>query len=91
VSANRADFQLKITFPGQILETDGDAEGSTVTWTFKPDEKGEIRAVTSYVDPHGPSLVLWATLLAVLVVAAAGAIVWLAHQERNPPVVRIRR
>ncbi|MGE3287960.1 MAG: DUF3153 domain-containing protein [Pseudonocardia sp.] len=91
VSANRADFQLKITFPGQVLETDGDAEGTTVTWTFEPDQKGEIRAVASYVDPHGPSLLLWTTLLTLLVAAAAGGVVWLARQDRNPPVVRARR
>lgn len=90
VSANRADFQLKITFPGQILETNGDAEGSTVTWTFEPDEKGEIRAVANYLDPHGPSLAFWTVLMIVLVAGAAGAVVWLAHKDRNPPLVRGR-
>lgn len=88
VSADRADFQLKITFPGQILETNGDTEAGTVTWTFEPDQKGEIRAVASYVDPNGPSTLLWTALLTVLVAGTAAGVVWLAREDRNPPVAR---
>lgn len=88
VSANRADFQLKITFPGAVLETNGTTEANTVTWVFKPDEKGEIRAVASFADPHGPSTLLWSLLLAALVAAAGCVVVWLARQDRNPPVSR---
>jgi hypothetical protein len=88
VSANRADFQLKITFPGDILETNGETEGSTVTWTFEPGQKGEIRSVASFVDPDGPSNLLWTGVLTLLVTAAAGAVVWLARHDRNAPASR---
>lgn len=91
VSANRADFQLKITFPGEILETNGDVESGTVTWVFEPGEKGEIRAVAGFADPDGPSTVTWTLLLTALVGGAAGAVVWLARQDRNPPPARAYR
>lgn len=90
VSANRAEFQLKITFPGDILETDGETEGSTVTWTLEPGQKGEIRAVVSFVDPDGPSALLWTGVLSLLVAAAAGAVVWLARHDHSVPAGRRR-
>jgi hypothetical protein len=90
VSANRADFQLKMTFPGEILETNGDTEAGTVTWMFEPGEKGEIRAVASYLDPDGPSTLLWSLALTALVGAAAGGVVLLARRDRNPPIRRHR-
>lgn len=91
VSADRADFQLKITFPGEIIESDGEVEAGTVTWVFAPGEKGEIRAVAGFSDPDGPSPLLW-TLLVVLVVSGATATVsYLARQDRNPPVDRALR
>jgi len=91
VSADRADFQLKITFPGELIETNGDAEAGTVTWVLEPGEKGEIRAEAGFVDPDGPSALLWTLLLTTLVAAVAGAVVWLARQDRNPPVDRSPR
>lgn len=91
VSANRADFQLKITFPGEVLEADGETDGATVTWTFEPGQKGDIRAVASFVDPDGPSTLLWTGVLACLVTAAAGAAVWLARRDRNVPAGRGRQ
>lgn len=91
VSADRADFQLKITFPGELLETNGDAETGTVTWVFEPGRKGEVRAVAGFADPDGPSTLLWTLLLSTVVAAVAGAVVWLAHQDRNPPVDRSLR
>lgn len=91
VSADRADFQLKITFPGEILETNGDAEAGTVTWVFEPGEKGEVRAVAGFVDPDGPSALLWTLLLTTVVAGVAAAVVWLASRDRNPPVDRSLR
>lgn len=91
VSADQADFQLKITFPGEVLETNGTTEGRTVTWVFQPGEKGEARAVAGFADPNGPSAPLWTLLLAALVAAVCAAVVWLARRDRNPPVERSRR
>lgn len=91
ISADRADFQLKVTFPGEVLETNGETESGTVTWVFEPGEKGEVQAVAGYVDPDGPSALLWTLGLTAVVAGVAGAVVWLARRDRNPPVTRTQR
>ena len=48
VSVDRADFQLKISFPGDVLDTDGDDDAGTVSWNFT-----RARSVTS--TPSSPT------------------------------------
>ncbi len=91
VSADRADFQLKITFPGEVLDSDGEVAAGTVTWTFEPGETGEVRAVARFVDPDGPAAPAWTLALTAAVGAVVGAVVWLARRDRNPPADRSRR
>jgi hypothetical protein len=86
VSVDRADFQLKMNFPGQVLESNGDAGSSEVSWTFTPGEVGDFSAVVAYPDPQAPSPVNWTLGLAGVVALAAAAVVLLAHRTRNPPV-----
>jgi hypothetical protein len=86
VSVDKADFQLKIGFPGQVLASNGDADPSTVSWTFTPGQVGDINAVVSYDDPNAPSAVNWTLLLGIVVALAAAAVVFLARRTRNPPV-----
>jgi hypothetical protein len=88
VPVDRADFQLKIGFPGQVLESNGDGDSSEVSWTFTPGEVGDFSAVAAYPDPGAPSPVNWTLGLAGIVALAAGAVVLLARRERNPPVDR---
>jgi hypothetical protein len=86
VSVDRADFQLKIGFPGQVLESNGDADSSEVSWTFTPGEVGDINAVVAFDDPNAPSAINWTLGLGALVAAAAAAVVLLARRTRNGPV-----
>jgi hypothetical protein len=86
VPVDRADFQLKISFPGEVVQTNGDADSGTVSWAFDAGEVGDISAVVAFDDPQAPSAVSWTLLLAGLVALAAGAVVLLAHRTRNPPV-----
>jgi hypothetical protein len=86
VSVDRADFQLKISFPGEVLDTNGEDDSGTVSWTFTPGEVGEFNAVVGYNDPNAPSPLNWTILLAVLVaIASLGTVVY-ARATRNPPV-----
>lgn len=91
VSVDRADFQLKISFPGEVLETDGENDGDTVSWTFTPGEVSDFNAVVAADDPNAPSPVNWTIGLGLLVAAAAAGTVWYARQTRNPPVDPARR
>ena len=86
VSVDRADFQLKIGFPGTVLESNGDGDSSEVSWTFTPGEVGDVTAVVAFADPNAPSAVNWTLGLGALVALAAGAVVLLARRTRNPPV-----
>ena len=88
VPVDRADFQLKVSFPGEVLDTNGDSEAGTVSWTFTPGEVGDVNAVVAYDDPQAPSATAWTAGLAVIVLGAVAAVVVLARRTRNPPVRR---
>ena len=84
--ADRADFQLKISFPGQVVDTDGDADAGTVSWVFEPGEVGDVEAVVAFDDPQAPSPLNWTLGLAGVIALVSGAVVLLARRTRNPPV-----
>lgn len=86
VPVDRSDFQLKISFPGEVMETNGEADGGTVSWSFSPGEVSQINASVASADPNAPSTVGWTLLLGLLVAVAAAAAVVLARRNRNPPV-----
>ena len=84
VPVDKADFQLKITTGGEVLETNGDADAGTASWSFEPGKVGDVSAVIAADDPNAPSPANWAVLMVVLVVAASVAVVVLARRNRNP-------
>lgn len=87
---DRSDVRLKISFPGEVMETDGEgeADGGTVTWSFAPGEVSQLSASVVSTDPNAPSVLGWTLLLSGLVVVAAGATVLLARRDRNPAIRR---
>ncbi|MFC4943470.1 LppM family (lipo)protein [Pseudonocardia sp. GCM10023141] len=88
VSVDKADFQLKISFPGTVVQTNGEVDGTTISWTFTPGEVGTVDATVAYADPNAPSPLNWTLGLAGVVVLAAAVVVLLARRTRNPPVAR---
>jgi hypothetical protein len=86
VSVDKADFQLKMSFPGRVVEANGESELGTVSWTFTPGEVGDINATVAYADPGAPSVLNWAIGLGVVVALAAAVVVVAARRTRNPPV-----
>ncbi|GAA2553642.1 LppM family (lipo)protein [Pseudonocardia hydrocarbonoxydans] len=88
VDVDRADFQLKIAFPGQVLDANGEADSGEVSWVFDAGEVGDIEAVVAFDDPDAPSPVNWSIGLFVVVALAAAAVVLLARRTRNPPLRR---
>lgn len=85
VSVDRADFQLKISFPGQVIDTNGVLDaGSTVSWTFTPGEVGDINAAVAAADPNAPSVTNWTLGLGALVALTCAGVVLLARRTRNP-------
>jgi hypothetical protein len=86
VPVDRADFQLKITTPGEVLESNGDAEAGTASWTFEAGEVGDISAVIAVDDPNAPSPASWTLLMSMLLALVIAGVVLLARRTRNPPV-----
>jgi hypothetical protein len=86
VPVDRADFQLKITTPGEVLETNGDADAGTASWTFDAGKVGDISAVVAVDDPNAPSPLNWTLLMASLIALVIAGVAVLAHRTRNPPV-----
>jgi hypothetical protein len=91
VSAESADVQLKMAFPGTVRQTDGTVSQGVVGWTFAPGEVGEVNAVAEYPDPNAPSWVSWALLLTLVVLVAAGVVFALAAATRPRVDRRARR
>jgi hypothetical protein len=86
VPVDRADVQLKVAFPGDLVSTDGTSTAGTVSWVFTPGQVSQFNAVLSSPDPSTPSVGRWTLLVAAVVAAAAVAVVLLAKAHRNPPV-----
>jgi hypothetical protein len=86
VPVDKADFQLKISYPGELTDSNGDADSSTVSWTFTPGQVDDVSAVVAFDDPNAPSALNWTLGLTGLVLLTAGSVVLLARRNRNPPV-----
>ena len=69
-----------------MLDTNGDAEAGTASWTFDAGKVGDVNAVISVADPNAPSPVSWTLFTATLVALACAAVVLFARRTRNPPV-----
>lgn len=88
---DRADVQLKVAFPGDVVSADGKMDGNAVAWGFTPGQVSEFSAVIGAPDPAAPSVASWALLIAAIVAAAALSAIMLAKAHRNPPVYRTGR
>ncbi|WP_300010790.1 DUF3153 domain-containing protein, partial [Pseudonocardia sp.] len=85
VDTDLADFQLKVSFPGQVLDTNGDADSGTVSWSFDAGRVGDIEAVVAIDDPNAPSPVNWTLGLAAVVAGGGGGGVVFGPPPTNPP------
>jgi hypothetical protein len=79
------NFQARITltFPGDVVSTNGRQDGRSVTWEVSPDRPTRIDAVAQ-LSTTGPAWLMWAVAggggLVVLVLV--GTLVWLARRRR---------
>jgi len=86
ISVDKADFQLKMSFPGRVVDSNGETDSGTVSWTFTPGEVGDISATAAYADPNAPSALNWTIGLGGIVALAGLLVVVAARRARNPPV-----
>jgi hypothetical protein len=78
------DFLLAITFPGAVLEHNGELEDRTVTWDLDDlEDESEGLFAQSRIGGGFPWAIVGGVLLALLV---AGAVVWRIRDARPRPV-----
>ena len=80
----RADVQIRISFPGSVTGTNGDLEDETVSWIVQPGKVTELSATARYTEPGTRSWSQWALLVGALTVTVAliiGLLAYVAHRR----------
>jgi hypothetical protein len=78
------EFQISITFPGEVKSATGDIDGNTVTWAPTFGENTRVEAVASAI-PSSSSPLLMIVLIAVAVLVLGGAVFFLTHRKTPAP------
>jgi hypothetical protein len=74
------DISLSITFPGEVVEHNGELDGNTVTWVPTPGEVLEINA-RAKDSSDGPPVWLWVVIAAVVLAALVGLLFFLSRNR----------
>jgi hypothetical protein len=77
------DLSISITFPGEVVEHNGELSGNTVTWTPTIGEVNEIRAVASESGSSGASTALLIGIGIAVLVLLAGLAFFLSRRNRG--------
>jgi hypothetical protein len=86
------DVTISITFPGRVTETNGEVDGTTVTWRAEPGERTHLSAVAALASPAEPAEIpSWLIGLVVLVVIGIVGIIVADRGPQPPPWRRDRR
>ncbi|ACU35355.1 DUF3153 domain-containing protein [Actinosynnema pretiosum subsp. pretiosum] len=79
VPAERADIQVKISFPGEVVDTNGrEEEDAVLSWHPKPGQASMLTATVRYPGPDSQSWFPWVMLVAGLTGGAALVVVVMA-------------
>ncbi|WP_033437189.1 DUF3153 domain-containing protein [Saccharothrix sp. NRRL B-16314] len=67
VPPERADIQVKISFPGEVVDTNGrEEDDATIAWTPKPGQASMLTATVRYAGENSVSYFGWTMLVAGL-------------------------
>ncbi len=78
------DMSVSITFPGEIIEANGEIDGSTVTWTPVVGEVNEFHAVATD-GSGGLPIGLLVAIGAIILAAIAGLVYFLTRRGSTEP------
>jgi hypothetical protein len=77
-----AELRVRVTFPGEVIEANGEVDGNSVTWTPVVGERTDIEATGSAVEGGGSSnLMLWLIIGGVVLLLVIAAVVILARRK----------
>jgi hypothetical protein len=66
-----AQIRIRISFPGEVTDANGDVDGNTVTWTPEVGERLELEATASAIGGGGDSNLTLLLIIGAAVVIAA--------------------
>ncbi|WP_277834469.1 LppM family (lipo)protein [Speluncibacter jeojiensis] len=82
--AQGSDVQISMNFPAHVSTTNGTRDGDNgVTWKLPPGEKSSLAAEVSYADPHNRGFTGWLVLVALIALASAVGVGYLAYRNRD--------
>jgi hypothetical protein len=77
-----AELRVRVTFPGEVIEANGEVDGNSVTWTPVVGERTDIEATGSAIESGGSSnLMLWLIIGGVALLLVIAAVVILARRK----------
>jgi hypothetical protein len=77
-----AELRVRVTFPGEVTEANGEIDGNSVTWTPVVGERTDLNATGSAVEGGGSSnLMLWLIIGGVALLLVIVAVVILARRK----------
>jgi hypothetical protein len=82
-----AELRIRITFPGEVTNTNGEVDGNAVTWVPKVGERLELQATASAIGGGGGGSSLTLLLIIGAVVVVAAVVIGIVVAQRRRPVM----
>jgi len=80
-----AEIRIAVTFPGEVIDSNGQVDGNTVTWTPEFGERVDIQATGSAIEGGGGSNALLWVLIGVAAVLIVVVVVLLLSRRKKGP------
>jgi hypothetical protein len=78
------DARISVTFPGEVIEHNGEVEGNTVTWRF--DDPTSMAGTELFAEARtGSSSIVVAIIGVLLGLGVVALVVWQVLSRRKPP------
>jgi hypothetical protein len=78
-----ADLRVRLTFPGEVTQSNGEIEGNSVTWVPQVGERLELQATASAVESGGGGSSMTLLLIIAGVVVVAAIVVGIVVSQRR--------
>lgn len=81
---NEADAVLRVSFPGEVTDSNGEQDSGTVSWVLTGGDVNQINATARSSDPNAPPLLRYVLLGAAGLAAAVllvGVLAFAAHRR----------
>lgn len=82
-----AEMRIRIAFPGEVIDTNGEVDGTTVTWVPTVGERLDIQATASAIEGGGGGSTMTILLIVGGIVIVAAIVVGLLLARRRRPAV----